>query len=247
VCRALPVAVAAVLALAPGRTSGQQAASPEVGWLQFFNPAWIEWLENENQLESLCGKFQKDTGDWRACRKEKLTAQVHVVRLWRGPSEREGPAGSVRFNVTPGKGLSVAYVPPSGGAGTAFTPDLFDSDWGYGPYFHMTVLERRGTWFRLPEDPLPPGTWINEADFGGVPETRGLESGDILRGAFGDLYVIGIEKDVLRARPEQDADMWCASGEPPPIRPWKELRIPLRDLYSPTGHLRVHVKYTRGC
>jgi hypothetical protein len=230
------------------RTPGRQAdSSPVVGWLALFNHAWIEWLENENRLESLCAQFTKDSDNWRACRKEKLTPQVHEVRLWHGPTEKAAQAGSVRLEATPGRGLKAFYVPRSGGAGTEFTPDLYDSDWGYGPYFHMTFLERRTTWFRLPEGPFPANTWINAAELGGDPEVRGLEAGEILRGSLGDLYVIGMEQGVLRARPEQEADMWCGSGQPPPLKPWKELRIPFRDLYGPTGHLKIHIKYTRGC
>ena len=128
-----------------------------------------------------------------------------------------------------------------------FQPDLFDGDWGYGPYFHQTFLERRASWFRLPAEPFPNGTWINATELGDEPELRLLEGEDIVSGPFGDLWILSIQQDVLRARPEQEADMWCKSGEPPPLRPWQELRIPLRDLYTPTGHLRVHSKYTRGC
>ena len=41
--------------------------------------------------------------------------------------------------------------------------------------------------------------------------------------------------------------MWCRAGSPPPLQPWKELRIPFQDVYAASGHLRLHIKYTRGC
>jgi hypothetical protein len=59
--------------------------------------------------------------------------------------------------------------------------------------------------------------------------------------------IVAIERDFIRARPEQPADMWCDSGEPPPLQPWTELRIPRRDLYSPTGHLLLAPSYMKGC
>ena len=74
-----------------------------------------------------------------------------------------------------------------------------------------------------------------------------LEIEEIVSSPFGDLVVLGIEQSLLRARPEQDADQWCQPGDPPPLRAWQELRIPVSELYTPTGHLRVHKKYTRGC
>ena len=157
------------------------------------------------------------------------------------------PAGSLRLVATPGKGLESFFVAAAGGAGAAFRPDLFDADWGYGPYFHMTVLERRQTWFRLPEQPFAKDTWINAADLGADPEVRTVEAGDIVTSPMGDLFVIGVESGVLRARPEQPADMWCRASSSPPLKPWKELRIPFRDVYTASGHLRLHIKYTRGC
>ena len=82
---------------------------------------------------------------------------------------------------------------------------------------------------------------------GDEPALRLLEPDDIVTSEYGDLRLLGLEGDILRARLEQDADMWCDSGDPPPLKPWQEIRIPLRDLYTATGHLRLHVKYTRGC
>jgi hypothetical protein len=147
----------------------------------------------------------------------------------------------------PGRGLRSFFVPVTGGVATEFQPDFFDADWGYGPYFHQTFLERRATWFRLPEEPLLKGSWIDSRELGNEPQLQLLEPEQIVSGPFGDLFILGFDGDVLRARPEQEADMWCKSGNPPALLPWRELRIPLRDLYTPAGHLVVRKKYTRGC
>jgi hypothetical protein len=239
-------AVVGVLVCVRVSMPAAQQPAPEIGWLGLFNGSLVEWLENENRLQELCAKASDPSAEQR-CRDEQLAPKVHMVRLWAGPSEQAAPAGSLVLIAVPGKGLRAIFAPPRGGAGTDFQPDLFDADWGYGPHFHQTFLERRGTWFRLPEEPFPSGTWLNAADLGGEPDVRLLEPEQIVSSPFGDLFVLGIAAGVLRARLEQDSDMWCEPGTPPPLQPWKEMRIPVRDLYTPTGHLRVRTKYTRGC
>ena len=246
--RTIAWASVGVLTVCVPRVWAQPAAAPtEIGWLGLFNRSLVEWLENENQLQSLCAAFTADSAEWDKCRAQKLAPRIHVVRLWTQPSEKGAPAGSLLIVGTPGQGLRSFFVPVDGGVATEFEPDLFDGDWGYGPYFHQTFLERRATWFRLPEVPFPKGTWINATQLSGEPELRFLEVDQIVSGPFGDVLILGVERGVIRARPQQEADMWCASGDPPPLKPWRELQIPVGDLYTPTGHLVVHQKYTRGC
>lgn len=225
----------------------QQPTAPEIGWLGLFNGALVEWLENENQLTRLCAQFAVESEGWYRCRAETLAPKIHVVRLWAAPSETSTLVGSLLIVATPGQGLRSLFVGAGGGPAIEFHVDLFDGDWGYGPYFHETFVERRAQWFRLPETPFPRGTWLNAADLGGQPELHVLEAEQIVTSPFGDLRILAVEREGLRARLEQDADMWCGSGEPPPLKPWQEIRIPLRDLYTATGHLRLHKKYTRGC
>ena len=124
-------------------------------------------------------------------------------------------------------------------------PDLNLQDWGYGPYYHETFLERRGDWFLLPEDPFPAGTWLNARDLGDEPHLLPVEG--IVTSPRGNLVVLAIDPETLRARPEQPADMWCDSGAPPPLQPWSELRIPRADLYTRTGHLLIAPAHMKGC
>jgi hypothetical protein len=238
---------AAVFAMRAPAAQGQATLSVETGWLGLFTQDLVEWLENANQLERLCTGFPTDSADWSKCRAQKLAPKIFVVPLWAGPSEKAAAAGLLLVTAVPGEGLRSWFVSSEGGTATEFQPDLFDRDWGYGPYFHQTFVERRGAWFRLAEEPFLKGTWINAARLGDQPNLQLLESEQIVSSPFGDLFVLGIERDVLRARPEQEADMWCKAGNPPPLAPWRELRIPIRDLYTPNGHLVVHKKYIRGC
>ena len=52
-----------------------------------------------------------------------------------------------------------------------------------------------------------------------------------------------VDGQTVRARPEQPADMWCAADE---LKPAREIRLSATELYTPTGHLRLRIKYTRG-
>ena len=219
----------------------------EVGWIGLYTPALIEWLENENRMNELCSHTRADTPTWRECRDERLRPKQDVIPLWSAPHATATPEGSLVIQAMPGRGLRAYYRPPHGGPVTEFVPDLFDPDWGYGPYFHQTFLERRGTWLLLPAAPFPRPAWVNLRDFADDLQVRLLKIGEIIKAPGGDLVVLGMERGVLRARPEQEADMWCKAGNPPPLKPALEVRIPLEELYSPTGHLLVGIKYTRGC
>lgn len=219
----------------------------EVGWVGLYNAALVEWLENQNRLKDLCSHAAADTPAWRTCRDDKLKPKQLVIPLRSAPHETAASEGALVILATPGRGLGAFYRPARGGPATAFVPDLFDSDWGYGPYFHQTFLERRGTWFLLPAAPFPKPAWINVREFTNEPDVRLLKTGEIIKTPMGDLVVLGMERGVLRARPEQEADMWCEEGDPPPLAPSKEIRLPVGELYGPTGHLLVSIKYTRGC
>ncbi len=219
----------------------------EVGWVGLFTGPLIGWLENENRLPELCSHTDPGTSERRACRDEMLAPKEFVIELRDAPGTKSTSLGAIVVRAAPGQGLHAWYRPAMGQTGVEFSPDLLDVDWGYGPYFHQTFLDRRGTWFRLPADPFPQPVWVNAAWLREEPWVRLLEAGDIISAPRGDLFVLGVAQGILRARPEQQADMWCEEGDPPPLRPVPEIRIPVEELYGPTGHLRVSIKYTRGC
>ena len=234
-----------------GSVSGASAQGPsgqgEVGWVGLYNTALIEWLENENRLQALCSHTAADTPKWHECRDEKMKPKRHLFQLRSAPQETATPEGTLIILATPSQRLRAYYRPVSGGRETGFVPDLFDADWGYGPYFHQTFLEQRGTWFLLPSVPLPRPAWVNITE----PHVRLVrelhEARDVIKTPKGDLIVLSMDRRVLRARLAQDADQWCKGGDPPPLKPWKEIRLPVEKLYGPTGHLLISIKYKRGC
>ncbi len=218
-----------------------------LGWIGLYSGELIEWLENENRLTMLCGPVEPERRQWHDCRAEKLTPKTLVVRLRATPTRSARHAGDLVVTAFPGKGLQASYIPAAGGIGRPVVPELFDGDWGYGPYFHTTIAEQRDAWVRLPADPFPPSTWLNAHDLGTPAPFYWLEEGKILTSPIGDVVVLGVSRGVIRVRDEQPRDMPCDGDAPGPITPFKERRLEGPTLFTPAGRLRVHVKYTRGC
>lgn len=230
-----------------GASAQQPSASIEVGWLGLYNEALLDWLENENRLNELCPHDGIGARKLRECREEKMRPKRHEIRLRSAPDGTATLAGTLIIHATPGQGLRAYYRPARGGREAEFVPDLFDVDWGYGPYFHQTYLERRGAWFLLPAGPFPAPVWIDAGEFTNEPTLQLLATGKIVKTRKQDLVILGIESRVIRARRAQDADMWCQEGDKPPLKPWTEILIPVEELYSRTEHLLVDIKHKRGC
>lgn len=235
-----------ICALVSGAHAAKPSGEAEIAWLGLYNAALIDWRGNENRLEALCS-HAAPSPKWRECRDEKMRPKRHVVPLRSAPDITAAVVGELVIQATPGEGLRAYYRPATGQRETEFVPDLFDADWGYGPFFHQTALERRGTWFLLPSVPFSQAVWVNASDFTSEPDVRLLEVGEIIKIAGQDLVFLGLDHGVARTRAEQSADMWCEEGEPPALKPSPEIRVPVEKLYRPTGHLLVDIKYKRGC
>lgn len=227
--------------------AGQPAEPPptELAWIGLYNRELLDWLENENRLDTLCAATA-GTAAASECRAEKMAPKAAVIPLHAEPHADAKRLGEILLVALPGTGLT-AFA-SAGRRAERFTPDLYDRDWGYGPYFHQTVLARRGTWLRVPV----PGigrAWIDAAAWSTAPDdlTRTPGTDDIIATPRGDLVVLGVLDRVLRARAEQKADMWCQPGQPPALAASPEVRIPFAELFDAQGHLLIRYKYTRGC
>jgi len=245
ICGAVTLVVLHCAAL--GAAQQPVANGQGIGWIGLYSAELVDWLENENRLGALCSAHQSESQPWYACREELLKPKVHVVRLKTAPNRQGRPGGDLIIESTPGKGLRAYYVPAEGGAAVPLIPDILNSDWGYGPFFHHSIVERRGSWLRLPEAPLPKGTWLDMSDLGPAANPTWLAPEDIVESPLGDLYIIDVANGRVRARPEQEGDMWCDADPPPPVAPFRALSLGASDLYTSTGHLRLRLKYTRGC
>jgi hypothetical protein len=243
-----------LLALACSDAESQadmQRAAPlpgELAWVGLFNAELVDWLYNELRLAQLCTSHEQ-SDDWHRCRTAMLEPKVAVIAVRAEPRPGARRVGQMVVVALPEKGLRV--FAGAGSQATPFSPDLFDADWGYGPWFHQSILARRGSWLRIPVPSVGEG-WIDANDLGGRDDPAPnaivtVRKGDIVTTPRGDMFVLGVENGVLRVRTEQVSDMWCQAGDPPPLAPWQEIRIPFKELFDSRRHLRISYKYTRGC
>jgi hypothetical protein len=232
-----PIWVATLLCVGP---LGAQETT--IAWIGLYEPAMLGWLENENRIGELC----PDPATLDVCYARSLEPMVVVTTLHAEPSEAGAVVGEVVVVAVPGRGLSAHYRPAGAAATNAVVLDLFLQDWGYGPYFHQTLAERRGDWFQLPAGPWPTPVWLHRAV--GLSETILMPyEGEILEMDGNGWYVAGVEPDALLLRPEQPADMWCEGDEPPPVATVTPTRMPRERLLDEAGHLRIRPKYMKGC
>jgi hypothetical protein len=238
----------ALLASPPGELLAQEETRPrEPGWVGLFSTPALGWLENENRLSALCGRPSVDRiEEWTKCEAEKTSPMILAFPVMREPDPGAERLGTVIVSAVPGSGLTAHYVPAGETRAQPFPPDLYDRDWGYGPYFHQPFLKREDGWFLLPEDPFPGPVWV-QIGRAEEPRVERLYAGEIIRTAVGDMVVLEVTDGSVRVRPEQPADMWCEEGDPSPLEPFEETLLTSADLYDHRGHLTIRPKYLRGC
>jgi hypothetical protein len=213
------------------------------GWVSLIAESPLGWLENENRLGELC----REARDLDTCYSSYLAPAVEAYSLRTAPDSASKVVGQLIVTVVPGRGLTSHYRPASESKAVVFTPDVFLQDWGYGPpYFHQTFLDERDGWYRLPADPWDTPVWLDGTVGEGFSELR-LRAGDIVELGGQSLYVLQTTERSLLVRPEQDADMWCEAGDPPPLRPAESKLLQWDDLVDDRGHLLVRPKYMKGC
>jgi hypothetical protein len=231
-----------LLAIASPGVPQLHAQEPFEAWVGLYGAAPLGRLENENRLSELC----VDPETMSRCYREKMAPSIVTSILYEGPDTESLVVGELLVVVVPGRGLSAFYrSTESTVAPVIFTPDLFLQDWGYGPYFHQTIAERRGDWFKLPGGPWPGPVWIHEP--GDTAPVLSVHAGDIIDFKGIGWYVVSSAKDSLVLRPEQPGDMWCHDGDPPPVEGVQPKRFSRADLLDAGGHLVIRSKYLKGC
>jgi hypothetical protein len=212
-------------------------------WVALYEPVDYSRLENENRIGELC--TESSTLD--ECYARQLGPSVSVYTLRRLPDESSDRVGDLLVVAVPGRGLSAHFHPAGSVRSIPFTPDLYLQDWGYGPYFHQTIAEQRGDWFRLPHDPWEGGAWLLRAHEPDVPSVLEVQGGDIIEMNGTGWFVVDAERDALLLRAEQPGDLWCEEGDPPPITPAEPTRRSRAELVDSHGHLLFRLKYMKGC
>jgi hypothetical protein len=140
----------------------EQPKSREPGWVGLFSTDMLGWLENENRLSALCGEPSVDRiEEWTKCQAEKTSPAIFALPVMREPDPGAERLGTIIVSAVPGSGLTAHYLPVGESRAQAFTPDLCDRDWGYGPYFHVLEVVDGSVRVR-PEQPAD--MWCDEGD-----------------------------------------------------------------------------------
>lgn len=197
----------------------------------------------EVPYQSACGKAAVTA----ACLLKDYVTTTQVLPAYAAPGDKR-PFGAIVVRYVPGVTVNTSYLVLRDGENLSmdsFRLDMLDEDFFYGPYFHQTLLDRRGDWLRiaLPDRKMPTG-WISLSN----PELLTLNVGEIVN--FGDksFVMLGTGPTSITVREEQPSDMWCDNpGDPPPQAPFKPITIPIKDLYDDGCRLLMTVRYTRGC
>lgn len=238
-----PAWVLLLMALSVGAAE-LQGQEPFPAWVALYGSAPVDRLSNEYRLAEVC----TESATLEKCYRQQLAPSVVSTSLHAGPDDETSVVGEILLVVTPGRGLSAFYRPEQPSiAPVYFMPDIFMGDWGYGYYFHQTIADRSGDWFKLPRGPWPTPVWLRVP-----PDTQGervmaVRGDDIIEMAGSGWYVVSSGQDYLVLRPEQPRDMWCAEGDPPPIRDVEPTHFSRADLLDADGHLVVRPRYLKGC
>jgi hypothetical protein len=207
------------------------------------DPTYNGWLENENRIGELCA----DSSTLGDCYLEHLSPRISVYPLHRKPDNSSARLGDLVVVAVPGRGLSSHFRVAGSQQGTPFTPDLFLQDWGYGVYFHQTIAEQSGDWFKLPRGPWAEEVWVHREGQMENSTVILVRPGNIIEMGGSSWFVVAAERDALFLRPEQPADLWCEEGDPPPVIPVEPTRFTRPELLDGNGHLVFRLKYLKGC
>jgi hypothetical protein len=219
------------------------AQEPFPAWIGLYEASQLGWLENENRISQLCS----EPASLDACYAEMLGPLVYAFDLYAQPEPSSAAVGTLIVVATPGRGLSARFRPVGSGETMSLVPDVFLQDWGYGPYFHHTFVDRAGAWYRLPQGPWPEAAWFRHGPDGGDEMVLSIAAGDIVEMDGSGWYVERTEADALFLRPEQAGDMWCQEGDPPGVTAVAGVRHARSELQDSGGRLRVRPKYMKGC
>lgn len=216
-----------------------------IGWVGLWNEEMVEWVENQNRIYNLCPKSLTQDA-YEKCRRTNLSKKVWAIETYSGPDKKSGKIGEIKITVNPGNPFISSFESSSGKI-SQFEPDLYEQDWGYGPFFHQTVLEQRGDWFRIPLTTSNSSAWINlKASIQHV-DIITINEGTVYTLDSASIVITNIAENSVSYRVENESDMWCDTGSPPQQPKSTTKTIKINELYDMYNHLKLDVKYKRGC
>jgi hypothetical protein len=157
-----------------------------IAWVGLYTDDLLRWLENENRLMDICGQpTQPATDTWTRCATEARKPRSVTVTVYEAPSTDARALGSIEIVAVPAQGLTAQYLPETGDP-VPFVPDIYLQDWGYGPFFHQSILTHTSGWVMLPPTPFPAPVWVNAQDAFGDGYLREPYREEIVSSPSGD-------------------------------------------------------------
>lgn len=230
-------------------TAPAPAPLPLVAWLPLFSEDHLAHLGLDLAAHRHCDSLANSLPAYYRCLGLEQAPLTLALPLHRAPSRDSTVVGTLLVTAVPDRGLTAAFLPVGAYRAIPFVPDLYDPDWGYGPWFHQSVLAARDGWVELPADPWPEPVWLEPEILFDGRTLRQVTAGDILTTPRGDMVVEGIEANGIRIRPEQPWDGPCESEEKPSGRRETPTAFLMAndELRTTAGHFRFSLKYLRGC
>jgi hypothetical protein len=132
---------------------------------------------------------------------------------------------------------------------TPFMPPIYDADAFYGPWFHATLLDRQGAWYKIVMLEGVP-RWIKAAD---LPILTLNQTGRAYYLDGRNIVVTGFNAGdsgtapTLTVRDAQPADEACGDDPAPALEPFRTATLRLGDLYDAACNVKLRPAHGRGC
>lgn len=211
-----------VIAILSTKTSAACQTQGTAKWIGLYNDKMLEWMNDSTHT----------------------TPMVTTLDVRSGPANTASIIGEIIISASVEHGLSAKWKSKAGNA-TDLHADVYDGDFGYGPYFDFTLQKTVGTWGLFAKNPLPDSSWVDLSQLSETPPIKTPTEGIYV---FGGKSIVILEETetTLSFRDEQDSDMAC-DGSLPNIKPFKIQTIKNEQLFDSNCHLKLDVKYKRGC
>lgn len=201
--------------------------------VSLLKKTFLGWINNENRLNEMCPTRDED------CITNALLAKIDKIPVYDHPYGKA--IAHLEVTYAPRQAITVALIKE--GKVFPFTPPIYDGDWGYGPWFHATLLDQNGVWKNIALPSIQNG-WVElpEAEILQLTDTENVYS-------LKDRHIVILKSNEtsLIIRDEQPADMWCEGGTPPPLTPFKKQTVLINQVYDDQCNLLLSIPYTRGC
>ena len=214
------------------------------GWVGLWNDEMIEWAENKNRISKLCPKILENN-ELKKCKDNFLSEKKWTIDTYKQSNLNSKKVGKIVILVKPGKSLETVFKGASGET-TVFIPDLYDQDWGYGPYLHQTILEQKEDWVKIPLPGTVRFAWINPRKDIRTFDIKPITKERVYKYRNGSIVIVDASRNAVKYRLENKSDMWCDIGQAPKVPAGKIKTLSTEKLFE-NGHLTIDLKYKRGC